>query len=286
MWTRARTSSIGELRSAFTLIELLVVISIIALLIAILLPALSSARESARRVRCGVNIRQIATGLLMYGVDHKEMFPFMRRNNNNDHFANQMPKETYDILVQYAGEELGSTLKCPNQNQTQSNLSGSNNYNIKFTMLFSHPAAWETRTTNGPNSTGSGTPRWPVNGAFTWNINLGSSWDPSPAPVLVNTWTSPNRTTDQRKLTDPDDPPLVADLNVRDNNTGNGNSEVSHSGRGRVFVGQNRLSPAELGSQGGNVAYLDGHVVFKPLSEMKEYPIFSANVNEVFTAMW
>lgn len=50
-------------RRGFTLVELLATVAIVGLLVALLLPAVQSARESARRVHCCNNLRQIGTAI-------------------------------------------------------------------------------------------------------------------------------------------------------------------------------------------------------------------------------
>ena len=57
-------------RTAFTLIELLVVIAIIAILAALMMPAMNEAREKALRALCMSNVRQLAVGTASYAVDH------------------------------------------------------------------------------------------------------------------------------------------------------------------------------------------------------------------------
>lgn len=64
----------GDVRRGFTVIELLVVAGIVVLLIGLLLPAVQGARESARRMQCVVNLRQIGTAMHAYHAVHN-MFP-------------------------------------------------------------------------------------------------------------------------------------------------------------------------------------------------------------------
>ena len=56
MWDRSRR--------AFSLVELLIVFAIVLLLVGIALTGLQAARESARRLSCAANLRDLGLGLL------------------------------------------------------------------------------------------------------------------------------------------------------------------------------------------------------------------------------
>ena len=56
------------MRRAFTLLELLVVMAIISVLAALLLPTLARSKESARKIQCINNLRELGIALKT-GID-------------------------------------------------------------------------------------------------------------------------------------------------------------------------------------------------------------------------
>jgi len=78
---------VAQRRRGFTLIELLVVIAIIAILAAMLFPVFARARESARKIQCLSNVKNITTAIQMYLVDYDRLPPAEHRPEVLDWFG-------------------------------------------------------------------------------------------------------------------------------------------------------------------------------------------------------
>lgn len=98
-------------RRAFTLIELLVVIAIIALLLAIAVPSLKKAKESARKMICLSNGRQMGIALSAYLMEQKDRLP-----PSSCHITR--PEQYWlNILTAYTSETL--LTRCPSDRSKQ-----------------------------------------------------------------------------------------------------------------------------------------------------------------------
>lgn len=91
----------------FTLVELLIVIAIIAILAGLFLPALITAKQTALKIACMGNMRQIDTGFQNYRESYKDYFPL----------AFTYPTPSVDLwwssVISVNVQEHPSAYRCP-----------------------------------------------------------------------------------------------------------------------------------------------------------------------------
>lgn len=199
----------------FTLVELLVVIAIIGVLVALLLPAVQAARESARKMTCSTQLRELGQAALTF-ESAKKRFPgwqeLTARDLNlpllaltssggtankiavwNVHLLPYLDQQPlYDLWgdrsVVYTSPRLTSFLPifaCPSRQTTyRSDAYTSYVANAGLLPLSGDPGSLGTIATNGKTAPGAGTDYWDIhdgdNGVFVDRIGAGSTMLPLP----------------------------------------------------------------------------------------------------------
>jgi type II secretory pathway pseudopilin PulG len=88
------------------LVDVLVTISVIAVLIGLLIPGLAGVTESARRVACQSNVRQIGLALVMYTNDYNGQLPRSRYiAHAGQTFSQQPPSAEKMVTVRLPASE-------------------------------------------------------------------------------------------------------------------------------------------------------------------------------------
>lgn len=166
-------------RQAFTLVELLVVISIIGILMGLLLPAVNSARESARRLQCCNNAKQIALAIITYEQQNK----FYPPASNNTNLAQTGFRENWVVLCfpnmdqQALYDEIRTMLKDnPSKYISDDSLKLSNDANVTMPKC----RATEMSFFKCPSDTNARTP-WTNGTQYKWGricygINHGAGY--------------------------------------------------------------------------------------------------------------
>lgn len=216
---------------AFTLIELLVVIAIIAILAAMLLPALASAKEQSKRANCKSNMHQALIAIQMYGMENREKVPAGRDNAGNSHCI-RICNSSWSNLVQYSGGNQ-RILDCPNVVFGSSPKRYDANYGFLIGMFY----LGDVNTT-----------AWSPKNAWYWHS--AQKVTESGTNVMLacpNTW-------------DYQDTLRCTPHTSRGARQYNG---------GSLTFFDTKSTPVQEGAQGGDVGFLDGSVLWRPVKQMK-----------------
>jgi prepilin-type processing-associated H-X9-DG protein/prepilin-type N-terminal cleavage/methylation domain-containing protein len=204
--------------AGFTLVELLVVIGIIALLISVLLPALAKARESARRVQCLSNLKQLSNAVIMFANDHHSYMPGRGGNSIliQDSISNRVRaatsaeaavSESWDWIAWQRKKDplTGNSNTGGDQNLTYSSLAKYLGAPVKvhsspdealqlsqrLDQVYRCPSDnLESRPKNSADNNGG---RGPYRYSYSMNSLVGTrDGNPNPVPQSYGGWPAPN----------------------------------------------------------------------------------------------
>ena len=177
-------------RAGFTLVELLVVIAIIGTLVGLLLPAVQAARESANRMACQNQLKQLGLAAQNYLSAMRGLPPSSYDNTTNPAPAfpapipaNQLPRSVLFILLPYYEQETLRNAFNPAQDWRQGPPSPNRTAIAIPVKTFLCPSTGNPDRTRSISSTTFGTIVGAVSDYFTINrirAEVANTLNPSP----------------------------------------------------------------------------------------------------------
>jgi prepilin-type processing-associated H-X9-DG protein len=232
---------------AFSFVELLVVIGIVALLVALLMPVLAVARDRARRVACAANLKNIAGALGVYAAHSRGRLPASSAPTPIPAAAGvpatwMMTTDTRDLLIK-SGMERRS-FYCPARDQSDDD------------------GIWSMKTPFFAGIAATGY-YWLMarHGPPTQALSAGRAIFSGYPDEYDNAFRCVRRRLGQPHAAELE---LVTDQTV---SFGDGAQRKFQPYSGTIGHGTNHLWNAR--PQGGQILYLDGHVAWRPFSEMR-----------------
>jgi prepilin-type N-terminal cleavage/methylation domain-containing protein/prepilin-type processing-associated H-X9-DG protein len=253
-----------ENRRGFTLIELLVVIAVIAVLMGILMPALGAARELSRRTVCAQNVKSQALGLTLYANDYDGKLPM----NEIDRWLFDVSYWTTDVVMA-TGAMDRHTFYCPSWKQRDNIIFWRYGDNLPTGT----PEGYERPE---PSATATRKDYHRILGYY-WLIDCkgpdgngrtGQGRPPmSPPGRPAKEWV---RSMVKTKAA-PADVEMITDVTASDGANRDAADFTRASGgcltRWGVYDRSNHIKGTK--ATGGNIAFVDGHVQWRPFAQME-----------------
>lgn len=134
------SNGIDKSRQGLTLIELMVAVVVMAIMLALILVGVQKARESARRMSCVNNLRQIGLGVSMYESSYKcypqamnssgsflvAILPFTEQSNLANEVAGFVNSRQESAIFRFRSPLYLCSSDSASQNQPGTGASGSN----------------------------------------------------------------------------------------------------------------------------------------------------------------